>query len=85
MFAESAFGICLGCKLYGFIKKNKAQYCPGEICDIKQKHEIQKISGTQRFVLMGLIAFLVLLSLAFNKNFKVKPHNLFHENKYESK
>ena len=85
MFFESAFGICLGCKLYGMLKKNKAQYCPGEICDVKQKHEIQKISGRQRFVLVGLVAFLVLLSLAFKNNFKIKPHNLFQENKYEHK
>ncbi len=85
MFFESAFGICLGCKLYGILKKDKAQYCPGEICDTKQKHEIQKISGSQRFVLIGLLAFLVLLSLVFNNNFKVKPHNLFQEKKYEHK
>ena len=85
MFFESAFGICLGCKLYGMLKKNKAQYCPGEICDVKQKHEIQKISGRQRFVLVGLVAFLVLLSLVFKNNFKIKPHNLFQENKHESK
>lgn len=85
MFFESAFGICLGCKLYGILKKDKAQYCPGEICDIKQKHEIQKISGSQRFVLISLFALLVLLSLVFNNNFKVKPHNLFQENKYEHK
>lgn len=85
MFFESAFGICLGCKLYGILKKDKAQYCPGEICDVKQKHEIQKISGSQRFVLIGLLALLVLLSLVFNNNFKVKPHNLFQEKKYEHK
>lgn len=85
MFFESAFGICLGCKLYGILKKDKAQYCPGEICDAKQKHEIQKISGSQLFVLIGLSAFIILLSLAFNNNFKVKPHNLFQEKKYEYK
>lgn len=83
MFFESAFGICLGCKLYGFLKKDKAQYCPGEICDVKQKHEIQKISGNQWLVLLGLITFLVLLSVAFKNNFKVEPHNLFQEKKYE--
>lgn len=85
MFFESVFGICMGCKLYGIMKKDKAQYCPGEICDVKQKHEIQKISGKQRFVLVGLVAFLVLVSLAFNNNFKIKPHNLFQENKHENK
>ena len=85
MFFESAFGICLGCKLYGILKKDKAQYCPGEICDVKQKQGIQKISISQKLVLIGLLAFLVLLSLAFNNNFKLKPHNLFQENIYEHK
>lgn len=85
MFFESAFGICLGCKLYGIIKRDKAQYCPGEICDVKQKHAIQKISGNQWFVVFGLIAFLLLLSVFFKNNFKEKPHNLFQEKKYEYK
>lgn len=85
MFFESAFGICIGCKLYGIIKKNKAQYCPGEICDAKQKHEIQKVSRNQLLVLLGLLLFIVLLSLVFKNNFKEKPHNLFQETKYDSK
>ena len=85
MFLESAFGICLGCKLYSIIKKGKAQYCPGEICDVKQKQEIQKITGNQWLVLLGLIAFLVLFTVTFKDNFKVKPHNLFQKNKYEHK
>ena len=85
MFFESAFGICLGCKLYGLLKKDKAQYCPGEICDVKQKHEIQTISSNQWLVLLGLITFLVLFSATFKNNFKVKPHSLFQKNKYEHK
>ncbi|NUM69713.1 MAG: DUF4395 domain-containing protein [Ignavibacteriaceae bacterium] len=31
---ESAFGICIGCKLYPLIYKEKARYCPGEVCDL---------------------------------------------------
>jgi len=85
MFFESAFGICLGCKLYGILKKDKAQYCPGEICDVKQKQDIQKISGNQWLVLLGVVAVLVLLSVSFKNNIKVKPHNLFSEKKYENK
>ena len=37
LFFESAFGICLGCKFYSLFYKEKAQYCPGEICDVKSK------------------------------------------------
>src|SRR6478672_5144414 len=33
LFFESAFGICLGCKVYSIFNKGKTQYCPGEICD----------------------------------------------------
>ena len=42
LFFESAFGICLGCKFYSMFYKEKAQYCPGEICDVKSKQDIQK-------------------------------------------
>lgn len=85
MFFESSFGLCLGCKLYGIIKKDKAQYCPGEICDVKQKHKIQKVSRNQFLVLLGLLLFIVLLSVAFQNNFKEKPHNLFQQKNYEYK
>jgi hypothetical protein len=39
---EAAFGICLGCKFYSWIYKEKAKYCPGEVCEIKDRQEIQK-------------------------------------------
>ncbi len=77
MFSESAFGICVGCKLYGFIKKDKAQYCPGEICDIKKKYEIQKISIKQWAVIFVLLLFIALLYVFFQPIFILKPHRLF--------
>ncbi|BEV05953.1 DUF4395 domain-containing protein [Chryseobacterium gambrini] len=77
MFSESAFGICVGCKLYGVIKKDKAQYCPGEICNIKQKYEIQKISIKQWAVIFVLLLFITLLYVFFQPIFILKPHRLF--------
>ena len=47
LFFESAFGICLGCKFYSMFYKEKAQYCPGEVCEVKSKQEIQKKSKAQ--------------------------------------
>ena len=47
LFFESAFGICLGCLFYGWFYGKKAQYCPGEICDLKYKQDIQKTSWIQ--------------------------------------
>jgi hypothetical protein len=32
MFFEAAFGICIGCKLYNALNKDKAQLCPGGVC-----------------------------------------------------
>jgi hypothetical protein len=34
MFFESAFGICLGCKLYTLFSRTPAQLCPGGVCDL---------------------------------------------------
>lgn len=31
MFFESAFGICIGCKLYNAFNKERAQLCPGSV------------------------------------------------------
>lgn len=34
MFFETAFGICLGCKVYNLFHKEKAQLCPGGVCEL---------------------------------------------------
>jgi hypothetical protein len=33
MFFESAFGICIGCKLYNLFNQEQAQLCPGGVCE----------------------------------------------------
>jgi len=77
LFFESAFGICLGCMVYGWFYKEKAQYCSGEICDVKAKQEIQKTSFTQVGIIFGFIAFIFLTSYLFNDTFVEKPRNLW--------
>jgi Domain of unknown function (DUF4395) len=79
LFFESVFGICLGCKVYSLIYKEKAQYCPGEVCDVKSRQEIQKTSKTQLFIVIAFIAYIFLTSFYFNSNFSKPPHNLFGE------
>jgi hypothetical protein len=74
---ESAFGICIGCKVYPLIYKEKAQYCPGEVCDVKSRHEIQKTSVPQLLIVLAFAAFTVFLVYAFNDTFIQKPTNLF--------
>lgn len=33
LFFETAFGICIGCKIYNVFNKEKAQLCPGGVCE----------------------------------------------------
>ncbi len=77
LFFESAFGICLGCKFYSLFYKEKAQYCPGEVCDAKSRHKIQKTSGVQVLIVFGFIAYIFLAATLFNDNFSKKPYDLF--------
>jgi Domain of unknown function (DUF4395) len=77
LFFESAFGICLGCKFYSIFYKEKASYCPGEICDAKSKQDIQKTSIAQLLIVFGFIGFIFLTAFLFHDQFSKKPHNLF--------
>jgi len=77
LFFETAFGICLGCKFYSMFYKEKAQNCPGEVCDTKSKQNIQKTSGVQILIVFGFIAYIFLTVFLFNDNFSKKPYDLF--------
>jgi len=57
--------------------KEKAQHCPGEICDVKNKHDIQKISFIQILIVLGMVGFVILIGILYNDFFSVKPHDLF--------
>ncbi|MES2378425.1 MAG: DUF4395 domain-containing protein [Bacteroidota bacterium] len=77
LFFESAFGICLACKCYGWFYKDKAQYCPGEVCAVKDRQPIQKISLSQVLVVALFIGYIFLIADLLSDNFRVSPHNLF--------
>jgi len=77
LFFESAFGICLGCKFYPLFFKEKAQKCPGEICDAKSKQDIQKTSATQLLIVFAFVIFIFLAAWLFNDQLSRKPYALF--------
>ena len=77
LFFETAFGICIGCKVYGLVYKDKAQYCPGEICDVKLKQDIQKTSKAQIAIVLGLVVYILLILFLFNETLRVRPKDLF--------
>jgi hypothetical protein len=77
LFFESAFGICLGCKFYPLFFKDKVQFCPGEVCDVKAKQDIQKTSAWQLLVVLGFVVFIMALGAFFNPYFTRQPYDLF--------
>lgn len=77
LFFESVFGICLGCKVYPWFFKDKVQYCPGEICDVKSKHAIQKFTLSQVIVVLAFVGYIALMVVFLNDYFSEPPFNLF--------
>jgi Domain of unknown function (DUF4395) len=77
LFFETAFGICIGCKFYKLFYKEKAQYCPGEVCEVKSKDRIQKTSGIQMLIVSAFIAYIFLTVILFNEEFSKRPTYLF--------
>jgi len=83
LFCESAFGICLGCKFYALIYKGKSQYCPGEVCEVKDRQSIQKTSWVQLVIVLAFIGYIFLTISLMKENFSKKPHNLFGIEKHQ--
>lgn len=76
LFFESAFGICLGCLFYGLFYKKEAQHCAGEVCAATKKQAIQKTSWVQLLIIVGALAYILLVVLFFNDHFREAPRNL---------
>jgi hypothetical protein len=77
LFLESAFGICIGCLMYGWYYKDKAEYCAGEVCEPGPLQEIQKTSIFQLLIVLGFAIYVAMAVLAFNDAFDVDPGNLW--------
>jgi len=77
LFCETAFGICIGCKLHALVSREKPEYCPGEVCEVGERQEIQRTSPAQLLILLGLVAYVVLVAVLFHAGFGVRPHALF--------
>ena len=52
LFFEAAFSICLGCKIYGWLKRKDPMYCPGGVCEIQTKDAVQKFNMAQKIILL---------------------------------
>lgn len=77
LFFEAVFGICLGCKFYPVFHKESTQYCPGEICAVKAKQEIQKTSLLQLGVVAGSFGLVITMAILFGDWFNAAPTDLW--------
>lgn len=76
LFLESSFGICLGCMVYNRLFKQKALYCPGEVCEVKSRHAIQKVTMPQIAVLLLAIIVMIGVGLLFHNHLQTPAINL---------
>lgn len=77
MFFETSFGICLGCLLYRLLKKEKAQYCPGEICKTNHREPIQLTSKNQWSIMLIYFLLMILIAVISPTFLSEPPTNLF--------
>lgn len=52
LFFETAFGICIGCKVYNLFHQEKAQLCPGGVCEVLSSAEFSRMSLAQMSIVV---------------------------------
>jgi len=67
---ESAFSICLGCKIYNLVMPQKATHCPGGVCEIKKKEKIQTFNTAQKVIFVLTLA--VVTAGVYNYMYKLE-------------
>lgn len=77
LFCEAAFGICLGCKFYKLVYREEPVLCPGEVCEPRARHAIQRTSAAQWAVLGATVVLVTVLTLAFARTLAAPAHPLF--------
>jgi len=75
LIAESAFSICLGCKIYNLIMKNSSKYCPGGVCEVQFKEKIQTFNPLQKTIVT--ISFLLLVYAGYSYFYKLENRTFF--------
>ena len=58
LFFEAAFSVCLGCKIYGWIKRKDPKYCPGGVCEMNIKEPVQRFTPVQAGIVVLTVAIM---------------------------
>jgi len=77
LFFEAVFGICLGCKFYPLFHKERTRYCPGKVCEVRVRQEIQKTSLLQKGVLLAWFVFVIAIALTFYTRLSANPTDMW--------
>jgi len=56
---ESAFSICFGCMIYNLINKERSKNCPGGVCEVRVKDDIQKFNLAQKIIATATVLLLL--------------------------
>lgn len=67
LFFETAFGICIGCKVYNLLHKDAAQLCPGGVCAVGPDPRVQP-GWAQGLVLVAFAGVLWVLAPAIDQS-----------------
>ncbi|MCX7169052.1 MAG: DUF4395 domain-containing protein [Proteobacteria bacterium] len=65
MFFESAFGICLACKIYNLFFQDKAKACPGGVCEVNERQDVQKIGIAQLAIVVAFVSVIGFVAQTF--------------------
>ena len=74
LLAESAFSICIGCKVYNLFTKKEAKHCPGGVCEVKKKEKIQTFNLAQKLIASATFLVVISASLAYMYKLENKTH-----------
>ena len=74
LLSESAFSICLGCKIYNLVMPAKATHCPGGVCEIKRKEKIQTFNTAQKIIAFSTLITLLVGTYAYMYKLENKTH-----------
>jgi hypothetical protein len=70
LIMESAFSICLGCKIYNLIMKKNATHCPGGVCEIRKKEKIQTFNTAQKVI--AVLSFVAVIYATYAYTYKLE-------------
>lgn len=72
LFFESAFGICLGCKVYNLFNQEKARLCPGGVCEVPPA----KNSAVSLMQIVIVVVFAIMVGAIAQWVYSTAPQNL---------